>query len=226
MGILEVENDNQDKPRPRLLAEYLPCSRGSIRLAMQKKRESKVKGNKIKHIGEILVAEKIITEEELQNALRRQRSDRLAHCPGFTSLSKAELSAISKHFTEISVPSDKQFIFEGEEDPTMYVLVDGQLEVFIHNENGDEIHIAYVRPVQPIGEMGYFQGGTRTASVRAVTPSELLVASYKNLTHYFEHVPHVAHAFVEMVQRRQAETNRIIEDADSDDASLLEKTLQ
>ncbi len=221
-----MEKDNAEKPRPRLLGEYLPCSKGSIRFAMQKKRESKVKGNQVKRIGEILLEEGIISNEELQNGLRRQRSDRLALCPVFTSLNQTELSAISKHFAEVSVDADQQFIFEGEEDPSMYVLVDGQLEVFIHNDSGEEIHIAFVRPVQPIGEMGYFQGGTRTASVRAVTPTELLVASYKNLTHYFEHVPHVAHAFIEMVQQRQSETNRIIEDADSDDASLLEKTLQ
>ena len=93
-------------------------------------------------------------------------------------------------------------------------------------KNNEEIHIAFVRPIQPIGEMGYFQGGTRTVSVSEVKPSKLLVASYKNLAHFFEHVSHVAHAFVEMVRHRQAETNRIREDADSDDVSLLERTLQ
>ena len=74
--------------------------------------------------------------------------------------------------------------------------------------------------------MGYFQGGIRTASVRAVTPAELLVASYKNLTQYFENVPHVAHAFLEMVRRRQEETKRIIQEADTGGADLLDRTLQ
>ena len=51
--------------------------------------------------------------------------------------------------------------------------------------------------------MGYFQGGIRTASVKTTKQSELLRAPYLNLTHYFEHVPRVANAFLEVIQRRQ-----------------------
>ena len=54
--------------------------------------------------------------------------------------------------------------------------------------------------------MGYFQGGIRTASVKASKQSELLRAPYLSLTHYFEHVPRVANAFVEVIQRRQKST--------------------
>lgn len=200
--------DNElEKPRPRLLGEYLTCSKGSIRIAMQKKRDAKVTDHKQKRIGEILIDLETIDEEELENALRKQRADRLGLCPVFESLNRAELSAIGNQFSETSISADQQFIFEGENDPTLYILVEGKLEVFTKNEEGDEIHIAFVNPVEPIGEMGYFQGGIRTASVRTVVPTELLSAPYKNLTHYFEHVPHVAHAFLEVVNRRQAETN-------------------
>ena len=202
---MSVDSKTEEKNRPRLLGDYLPCSDGSIRIAMQKKRDAKLRGKKQKRIGEILLELEMIEEEDLKNALRRQRADRLGLCPVFTSLSRTELTAIGNHFNEISLPAKKQFIFEGENDPSLYVLVDGKLEVFTHDENGNEIHIAYVSPVEPIGEMGYFQGGIRTASVRSVDPSELLSAGYKSLTHYFEHVPHVAHAFMDMIKRRQAE---------------------
>ena len=210
-----MENNNEGKPRPRLLGEYLSCSRGSIRIAMQKKREDKVSGKSQKRIGELLIELDIIDEEELQNALRQQRADRLGLCPVFASLNRTELSAIGNQFSEISVKADKQFIFEGENDPTLYILVEGKLEVFTKDDNGDEIHIAFVSPVEPIGEMGYFQDGIRTASVRTIVPTELLSAPYKNLTHYFEHVPHVAHSFLEVIQRRQAETNERLKDTDN-----------
>ncbi len=208
-----MENDAQEKPRPRLIGEYLPCSRGSIRLAMQKKRDAKVKGKHVKRIGTVLLEEDMINEEQLENALRQQRADRLGLCPVFASLSRTELLAIGNHFEEISLEADKQFIFEGENDPTLYVLVDGRLEVFTHDDDNNEIHIANVGPIEPIGEMGYFQGGIRTASVRTMIPTELLAASYSNLTHYFEHVPRVAHAFLEVIKRRQAETSKKIKEA-------------
>ena len=204
----------QDKPKPRLLGDYLPCSPGSIRIAMQKKREDKLKGKPIKRIGELLIELETIDEEQLSNALRRQRADRLGLCPVFESLTPAELSAIGNHFTEISLEADKQFIFEGEHDPTLYVLVSGTLEVFVKDSSGNEIQIAMVNPVEPIGEMGYFQDGIRTASVRTAVPTELLSAPYKKLTHYFEHVPHVAHAFLDVINRRQAETSEKLKTTD------------
>jgi CRP-like cAMP-binding protein len=210
-----VAEDEQEKPRPRLLGEYLPCSRGTIRIAMQKKREAKLAGQAQKRIGEQLIELEIIEQEELENALRQQRADRLGLCSVFESLNRSELSAIGKQFSESSLSAEQQFIFEGENDPTLYVLVEGKLEVFTKDDDGNEIHIAYVDPVEPIGEMGYFQGGIRTASVRSVIPTELLSAAYKNLTHYFEHVPHVAHAFLDVINRRQAETNERLKNTEN-----------
>lgn len=212
---MTMEDNNQEKPRPRLLGEYLSCSRGSIRIAMQKKRDAKVRGQVQKRLGEVLIDLEMITQEDLKNALRQQRADRLGLCPVFESLNRTELSAIGNHFSEVSLTAGQQFIFEGENDPTLYILVAGKLEVFTKDDDGNEIHIAYVSPVEPIGEMGYFQGGIRTASVRAIDPTELLSAAYKNLTHYFEYVPHVAHAFLDVINRRQAETNERLKNAEN-----------
>lgn len=209
-----MADSEQEKPRPRLLGEYLPCSRGSIRIAMQKKRDAKIAGQAQKRLGELLIDLEIVTQEELENALRQQRADRLGLCSVFESLNRAELSAIGNQFSETSINADRQFIFEGENDPTLYVLVGGKLEVFTKDDNGNEIHIAYVDPIEPIGEMGYFQGGIRTASVRTVVPTELLSAPYKNLTHYFENVPHVAHAFLDVINRRQNKTNERLKNAE------------
>lgn len=197
----------QEKPRPRLSGEYLSCSRGSIRIAMQKKRDAKIAGQTQKRLGELLVNLEIITPEELENALRQQRADRLGLCSVFESLNRAELSAIGKHFSELSISADQQFIFEGENEPTLYILVGGKLEVFTKDDDGNEIHIAYVDPIEPIGEMGYFQEGIRTASVRTVVPTELLPTEYKNLTHYFENVLHVDTAFLDVISRRRNKTN-------------------
>ena len=201
--------DDYRKPEtnePRRLGEYLTCSRGSIVMAIKKKLESLERGNDKKGLGEFLLELGIITEEELQNALRHQRADRIRLCPVFSSLSNAELHAIGNHFDEVSINNGEQFITEGEKDPTLYILVEGELEVFTKDSKGKKVHIAYIKPVEPIGEMGYFQDGIRTASVRATKHSELLRAPYIKLTHYFEHVPRVAKAFLEVIQRRQENT--------------------
>ena len=200
------------KPLARMLGDYLPVSRGAKRIAMQKKREAKLKGEPDKHIGEILVESGSITDEDLENAIKKQRADRLGQCPVFESLTSTELIALSVNFNEITIPAGQQFIMQGENDATLYILVSGRVEVFSIDDNGDEIHIAYVSPVEPIGEMGYFQEGKRTASVRAVDPVELLSAPYSSLTHYFENVPRVALAFLDVVKRRKEETDRLLKE--------------
>ena len=192
-----------DDHKPRRLGEYLTCSRGSIVIAMKKKLEALERDDIKKGLGEFLLELGIISQDELDNALRRQRADRIALCPVFNSLTNTELHAIGNHFVEVGISSGKQFITEGKNDPALYILIEGQLEVFTADKNGKNIHIAYVNPVETIGEMGYFQGGIRTASVKTTKQSELLRAPYLNLTHYFEHVPRVANAFLEVIQRRQ-----------------------
>ena len=192
-----------DDHKPRRLGEYLTCSRGSIVMAMKKKLEALERGGNKKGLGEFLLELGIISQDDLDNALRRQRADRIALCPVFNSLTNTELHAIGNHFVEVGISSGEQFITEGKNDPTLYILIKGQLEVFTKDKNGKNIHIAYINPVETIGEMGYFQGGIRTASVKTTKQSELLRAPYLNLTHYFEHVPRVANAFLEVIRHRQ-----------------------
>jgi CRP-like cAMP-binding protein len=130
-------------------------------------------------------------------------------------LSNSELAAMANRFTEVSVQPGEQFIFQDEPDPVLYILASGKVEVYRTTMDGEHVHIAYVEAPEPIGEMGYFQGGVRNASVRAVEPVELLKANYSALTHYFEYVPRVAHAFMKIVEQRRHATEMIIQNGAS-----------
>lgn len=192
------------------LGDYLVISPGSLQNAVKRQGQALKQGRQPKHIGELLVESGEISQEEHDNAIRRQRVDRLACSPVFSMLSKTELAAISSRFKEVAVPAGKQFIIQDEPDPTLYIIASGKVEVYRTNLDGSHLHIAYVEAYEPIGEMGYFQGGVRTASVRAVTHVECLRADYSALTHYFENVPRVAHAFMDIVEHRRRETEALI----------------
>lgn len=195
------------------LGDYLVCSRGVLQNAVKKQGQLLKRHLPLKQIGEILLEEGIISQEELEIALRRQRAERLRASPVFSMLSDSELAAIGNRFTEVVVDTGEQFIFQDEPDPTLYILCSGKVEVYRTDLDGNHIHIAYVEPPEPIGEMGYFQGGIRTASVRAVDPAILLRVSYDSLTHYFEHVPRVAHEFMRIVEQRRLATERVMQEA-------------
>lgn len=198
------------KNESKKLGDYLVVSKGAISNAVEKQISSYTSGGRLKPIGELLVEQGVITREELENSIHNQRIGRLAGCPVFASLSRTDLSALSKLFTEVSVAPGEQFIMQGEEDPSMFVIASGLVEVFRIDNAGNEIHIANVGEGEPIGEMGYFSGGRRTACARAVEPTQLLKAEYEDLTEYFTNVPRVAHAFTQVVEHRRAEMERII----------------
>ena len=202
-------SDPEKKPEPKKLGNYLVVSKAAISNAVEKQISTFTKEGKLKPIGELLVDEGIITREELENSLRNQRIARLAGCPIFASLSRSELAALSKHFHEVSVSPGEQFIMQGEEDPSIYIVASGLVEVFRIDNAGNEIHIANVGNGEPIGEMGYFSGGKRTACVRAIEPTQLVKADYDDLTEYFTSVPRVALAFTQVVEQRRKDIERI-----------------
>ncbi len=115
----------------------------------------------------------------------------------------------------MAVTSGEVFITKGEDDPSLYIIASGLVEVYNVDNAGNEFSIANVGVGEPIGEMGYFSGGKRTAYVRAIEPTQLLRADYDDLTHYFENVPRVALAFTEVVEHRRQEIERRMQEHES-----------
>ena len=196
----------------RRLGEYLACSAGTLQNAVKQQGQALKNQQKVMRIGEILLENGTITRAELETAILRQRIDRLRASPVFAPLSNSELASLSSRFMEISVPTGQTFINQDQHDPSLYIIASGRVQVYVSAPDKSETHIAYVDAPEPIGEMGYFSGGIRTASVRAVRgTTELIKAEYSDITDYFEDVPHVAHIFMRIVDQRRRETEEIIQ---------------
>lgn len=203
-----MTEDNSPEDQYRKIGTYLVCSQGALQNALNK-QASLLEIKKVKTpIGQILLESGIIVQEELDNALRKQRSHRLSLCPVFSTLNKTELTALSKNFCEVSVPALEEFILEGDDDPTMYIMASGKAEVYHMDIEGNKTVFATLGPGEPIGEMAYFSGGRRTATVRSLEASELIQAKYSDLTFYFEHAPMVAHSFMTLVNSRRLELEK------------------
>ena len=193
------------------------CSPSVLRSALIKQGVSLQNARNNKRLGDVLIECGAITEVERQQAVQLQRLARLQACPLFESLTHSELVSLSQHFDEVSVAAGNTFINEAEEDRSLYVVASGQLELYRAARDGGELFIALVGPGQSLGEMGYFSGDVRTASVRALEAVELLCASYDTLTHYFEDVPRVAHAYVKVVTSRWEETYQRVAEQQSEE---------
>ena len=198
-------------PSSRRLGEYLDCSNQVIQAALSK-QSSGQDGAAGKRLGELLLEDEAISLDALLAGIQAQRVDRLRACPLFTSLPDNDLAELSAVFQEVSVLSDQSLITQDDRDPYLYILGSGRLEVFRTDEQENETTLARVFPGEPVGEMGYFTNGVRSASVRALETVQLLRASYEDLTDCFESNANVASAFMDVVTNRLRRTNLLYQE--------------
>ena len=198
-------------PSSRRLGEYLECSNQVLQAALSR-QGSAGEGDSGKRLGELLLEDEAISLDALLAGIQAQRVDRLRACPLFTSLSDDDLAELSAVFQEVTARPDHCLITQDDRDPYLYILGSGRLEVFRADEEQSDTTLARVFPGEPVGEMGYFTNGVRSASVRALETAQLLRASYEDLTDCFESNANVATAFMDVVTNRLRRTNLLYQE--------------
>jgi len=89
--------------------------------------------------------------------------------PMFRGASHLEVTAALRHFKPAKLDMDTVLMVEGDDDPSLVVVLEGELEI----RCGD-VDIAAARKGDVVGEMALFSGERRMASVSTAQPSKLL----------------------------------------------------
>ena len=98
--------------------------------------------------------------------------DALLHARLFATLDAVALDAVAAGATPVRIPAGGWLFHQGEPSDSLAVLVSGRLEV-VDERTGDVLRV--LAPSAVLGELGLLTGSTRSASVRAVRDSELVV---------------------------------------------------
>ncbi|HSR19357.1 MAG TPA: cyclic nucleotide-binding domain-containing protein, partial [Anaerolineales bacterium] len=91
----------------------------------------------------------------------------------FSSLSEADLDALSSKTELLTIPAGANLIEEGTAGDAAYVVVSGEFEV-VKKSDGQDIVIAVRESGEVFGEMALLDQAPRTASVRAVQEGQVL----------------------------------------------------
>ena len=153
-------------------------------------------------IGQILLDAGLIDRPTLLSALYRQRADRLRACALFAGVADETLRKLAPMAQEVSVGVGQQFIFQDQVERHFFVVVSGRALVFRADPSGDEVEFNVSGPGEPLGELGYFADGLRSASARALEDLELLQIDYADLSRCFELAPELAIALLDTVSER------------------------
>ena len=125
-------------------------------------------------------------------------------------LSLEEVSQLSELAKVIKCRAGEHLIEKGQNAESMYFLVEGELEVTIPNERGEEIVVGAIWPGDCVGEMSLLTGEPRSANVRAKSNSMLLEITKTSITPIFEANPELINEISIILERRKAQNQMLL----------------
>ena len=98
--------------------------------------------------------------------------DSLEQVPIFADLDRAQLETLAKFAQDVEVAAGAELTHEGRYEGSVYVVISGMVEI---ERNGRTVDT--IGPANFFGEIAAIDGGPRTATVRALVESRLVVLS-------------------------------------------------
>ncbi len=92
----------------------------------------------------------------------------------FAHLSDEQLRLLAERTREQHYERQALLMHEGDAGDTMCVLVEGEVRVFVSDDNGRELVLHQLGPGAVIGELALLDGAPRSASAMAVQPTRVL----------------------------------------------------
>ncbi|TMJ30553.1 MAG: cyclic nucleotide-binding domain-containing protein [Alphaproteobacteria bacterium] len=130
----------------------------------------------------------------------------LSAIPAFATLTSGELEAIAANVERREIRRGEILIREGELPEALYFVASGRFSVLTDRAAEP---VAEIGQGQPIGEIGFFGGIPRTATVSALRDSHVLKITRDRLEHVTRSFPSFRDAVIRSLANRLAESNRI-----------------
>lgn len=122
----------------------------------------------------------------------------------FKSLPPEERRQILGKFTMEKFSLGAMVLEEGAPGDSMYIIKKGEVEVFTHAPQGSPLTLARLKEGDFFGEISLLTGRTRTASVKALQPAELVRLNKKDFDQITASHPEVRKVLEESIHLRLA----------------------
>jgi serine phosphatase RsbU (regulator of sigma subunit) len=128
----------------------------------------------------------------------------------FSSLPSEEISHLTATLTSFEFPASEILFWEGHTDDKFYILLEGKVEVVKSLGLEEERIMGFCEGGTLLGEMSLFsQDGCHTASIRSVTPLNLLKITRTELDELLHRQPLFAYEIVRLLSNRLEETENL-----------------
>jgi len=131
--------------------------------------------------------------------------DRILHLRGiqvFEGLSVSELAAVASVTEEEVYPADLEVIREGDPGDTMYLIIQGKVSVIKGQGDPDETELGQIGSGDYFGEMALFEDDVRSATIRTIEETRLLVLHKREFTEIVREYPQIALHICKVLSQR------------------------
>jgi uncharacterized membrane protein len=134
----------------------------------------------------------------------------LAHLPLFEKLDHAEQAALLGEMRHEHADENQTVVWMGDKGDSLYLIERGRVTVTVPNEQGTLMTLDVLGPGQIFGEVSLLDGGPRTATIRAVEPTDLLVLSRERFRDFLRQYPDAAMDILAVMGQRQRSTTAVL----------------
>jgi phosphoserine phosphatase RsbU/P len=132
----------------------------------------------------------------------------LRNVPFLSELPEGVINTLASSMTVVNVETGEILCRENEPGDSLYIVIDGNVEILLGIETQDEKIITTIGPGEFIGEMSLMlPGGLRTASMRAATPARLWMMTRTDFDALLQRQPTLAYSMVRTLSKRLDSTN-------------------
>jgi len=129
----------------------------------------------------------------------------------FADLEEAELQALSKAASVRHYPANAPILREAEPGDLFFVLVRGEVKVFVDSPDGREVVLTHLQAGEFFGEMALFENEARSASVTALADTELVVLARPDFLSVLEHDFSLTRKILKTLSARLRRADDVIE---------------
>ncbi len=148
----------------------------------------------------------------------------LAHIPIFATLDAAGHEALLASLTRRAVAEGEPVFWFGDAGDTLYVIDSGRVAVTAPDAEGNHVLLDTLGPGGIFGELSLFDGGPRSATVRALSPCSLLALDREAFHGFLRQRPDVAIDVLQVLGARQRSSTAALRGMRNPNAAIAEAT--
>lgn len=120
----------------------------------------------------------------------------LHHVQLFRSLAPKDTDTLTAHSTTRSYPANTVLITEGDSTDSLYIILEGEMKVYVSDDQGKEAILNILGPGEYFGELALLDDAPRSASVMTLAPSKVMIVSKADFKRCLASNPELAYNLI------------------------------